>query len=219
MSQIEQTERKTGPLCGGNQFCDSLEEDDRAALCAICSLRNFPKDAEIKSSLFSSHVLMILSGVLGTIKSTTGKLQYIYVPCNIFAHEFLFNSEIVEYPDYGVVRALRPLETALFDIAGLRKLFRERSPIAEALYRNLSVLYNEKCFYRLMVEMDDAYHAVHYMLLYLQEHEINPPPTHEELAFVTGLNRVTVSRALKEIYRNESIGDLSEYMRAGLLRE
>lgn len=207
------------PPCGGNQFCNSLIDEDRAALCAICSRRSFSKNAEVKGSLFPDNVLMVLSGIMGTVKSTTGKLQYIYTPCNIFAHEYLFNSEIVEWPDYGVIRALRSLEVALFPATELRKLFRKRPTIAEALYRNLSTLYNEKCFYRLMVEMDDAYHAVHYMLLYLQEHGIEPPPTHEELAFMTGLNRVTVSRALKDIYRNETASNLSEYMHDGLLRE
>lgn len=217
MSRDRQTE--TMPPCGGNDFCNTLADGDRQSLCAICTLRSFEKGEELRSELFHNHLMLLLDGVMATVKSTTGQLQYIYLPVDIFASEYLFCSDLITMGDYGLMRALRPLRTAFFPAAALRELFMSRSDVAKALYANLSTLYNQKCFYRLMVEMDDAYHAVHYMLLYLQKHGIEPPPTHEELAFMTGLNRVTVSRTLKEIYRNETMHSLEEYMEAGLLRE
>lgn len=210
-----ENQRTSRLKCGGNKLCDSLAEDDRARLCAICSLRTYDKGEQLGESAFHRNVMLILDGVLATIKATTGKLQYIYTPCDIFAHEYLFNGEILEYEAYGLIQAIRPLKVAYLPTKELRELFMTRPSIARALYMNLSTMYNQKCFYRLMVEMDDARHAVLYMMLYLQQKNIDPP-THEELAFMTGLNRVTVTRMLKEIYRNENYARLSEYMHANL---
>jgi hypothetical protein len=54
------------------------------------------------------------------------------------------------------------------------------------------------------------------MMLLLQKRHVSPPTTHEELAFLTGLNRVTVTRAVKDIYHTTDYRSLAEYMRAEL---
>lgn len=199
-----------------NRFCASLDEDDRAALCPLCTLSRYEQGSQISNDMFHRNVMLIIEGVLGTIKTTSGKLQYVYTPCDIFAHEYLFNDSPIKYEGYGLMQALRPLTVAFFPVRKLRRLFVERPGIARALYVNLSTLYNNKCFYRLMVEMDDPRHAVQYMLLYLQQKGIEPPPTHEELAFMTGHNRVTVTRAFKEICRSGLHEKLFDYMQATL---
>ena len=203
------------PACCGNAFCDSLSCDDRAILCTHCRICNYKKGDIIEPGVFRNHIALVLDGVLATLKSTNGKLQYIYTPCDIFSHESLFNRDMLEYEDFGIVQAFRPLTVAFLNADDVRFAFMSRPAIARALYSNLSALYNEKCFYRLMVEMDDAYHRVLYMTLYLQQHGIEPP-TQEELALMTGLNRVTVGRMLKQIYRNEGYTSLSEYMHQNL---
>ncbi len=204
--------------CGGNRFCNSLEAESRQALCSMCAIRSFGKGDQLDTTRFHGHIMLILDGLMTTVKSTSGKMQYLYTPCDVFAHEYLFNSQTLPYEQFGLIRALRPLTAAFFPAQRLQQLFLTRPDVSRALYVNLSTMYNQKCFYRLMVEMDDARHAVQYMLPYLAERGVEQP-THEELAFMTGLNRVTVTRALKDIYRGPQFRTVQEYMSASLAEE
>lgn len=146
-----------------------------------------------------------------TVKSTNGKMQYLHTASDVFGAEVLFNTHPIAHADFGIIRAFRATEVALLPTDQLRKLFFERPTVAKALYMNLAVLDNRKSFYRMMVQLDTAYNAVLYTMLYLEKRGISQP-THEELAFLTGLNRVTVSRAMKEILRGKHYDTLDEFM-------
>ncbi|MBS5450645.1 MAG: cyclic nucleotide-binding domain-containing protein [Coriobacteriia bacterium] len=203
--------------CCDNRFCRSLEDADRAELCRICARSHFEKDALLPQEPFEAHLMLIVSGALTTIKAANGKMQYLYCSGDIIGHEYLFNERRIKYTGYGLLQAFRDLEVAWFPTMRLRELFYERPGIARALYMNVSVMDNRKAYYRIMVSLEDAYHAVLYMMLYLQRRGISTP-SHAELAFLCGLNRVTVTRVLKEILRSEPYEDLREYMESELGR-
>lgn len=197
--------------CQDNRFCRSIDEGDRAKLCAICRRTRYEKGEFLPNERFDRELMLVLDGAFATISSANGKMQFLYTAFDINGGEMLFNDKPIKYAGYGLMEVIRPMEAAHFSIKELRELFMTCPSIARALYMNLATLDNRKAFYRIMVTLADAYHAVLYMMLYLQKRELDPP-THEELAFLTNLNRVTVSRVLKEIFRKERYGTLREYM-------
>ena len=154
---------------------------------------------------------LILEGAIAFVKANTGKMQVLNTACDLLASEYLFNENHIVYSDIGRIEAFRDTEVAVLPLSVLRKAFMEHPNIAKAMYMNLSVMDNRKAFYRLMVQMEDSYHAVLYMMLYLKKRNL-AAPTHEELAFLTGLNRVTVTRAVGKILKNETYADLKSYM-------
>lgn len=197
--------------CFDNRFCASITEEDRECLCAVCCKSTFAKGEVVDARCFERRIMLILDGAIALTKSSTGKMQVLNTACDIIGHEYLFKNEYIKYSDVGTIVAFRDTTVAWFPLPDLRKAFFERPFVARALFMNVSVNDNRKAFYRLMVQMEDAYHAVLYMMLYLQRRRI-APPTHEELAFLTGLNRVTVTKAVGEILRSESYTSLREYM-------
>ena len=205
--------------CYENRFCASLPTEDREALCAICTKKSYARNEEVRQELImgAGHMLLILDGAIATIKSSNGKIQYLHTASDVFGAEVLFNANPLSHANFGIIRAFRQTEVALLPTEQLRQLFMERPAIAKALYMNLATLDNRKSFYRMMVQLDDAYHAVLYMMLYLKKRGLEQP-THEELAFLTGLNRVTVSRVMKDILRGKDYESLDDFMSDYILR-
>lgn len=200
-----------------NRFCQSIAPEERKRLCAICRRETFRCGQAVPPSKVENNVMIVLDGAFATVKAADGKMQYLHTACDIFAHEYLFNDKHIKYSDFGTLQIVRPLAVAFFQRYRLRELFMECPTIARALFMNLSVLDNRKSFFRMMVQLEDAYHAVIYMLLLLEKRGFEPPPTQSELAFFTGLNRVTVSRCLTRLFREEQYDSLRQYMESVLV--
>lgn len=205
-------------LCEDNRFCASIPEGPRSELCARCSKRTFEKDEIIDQNIYEKFMTLILEGAIAYVKSTTGKMQVLNTSCDLLASEYLFNDNHIIYSDIGQIVAFRKTEVAMLPLETLRSAFMNHPSVAKAMYMNLSVIDNRKAFYRLMVQMEDAYHAVLYMMLYLQKRGL-AAPTHEELAFLTGLNRVTVTRAVGKILHDRNYANLREYMEEAMHEE
>lgn len=201
--------------CEENRFCKSLDPEDRKMLCGICEKTRFEKGCVIDQEKFETHVMLILKGAMVTIKASSGKNQFIYIPCDIHGHEYLFNSNRIKYSDYGILQAFRDMEVSWLPTAELSELFMTRPGIAKALFMNVSVSDDRKAYHRLMVSMENSYNAVLYMMLFLKRHGIHNV-SHSELAFLCGLNRVTVTRTLKVILSTEKYSELREYLEDGL---
>lgn len=203
--------------CSSNRFCASIPEEPRSGLCARCAKKSFAKGALLDQGIYEKYMTLILEGAIAFVKASTGKMQVLNTAFDLLSSEYLFNDKHIIYSDIGQIVAFRDTTVAMLPLETLRDAFMKHPTVAKAMYMNLSVIDNRKAFYRLMVQMDDAYHAVLYMMLYMRKRGLSAP-THEELAFLTGLNRVTVTRAVGKILKDANYANLRAYMESEMTK-
>lgn len=200
--------------CVSNRFCSSVPLEDREKLCAICRKQKIVRGQLLPNEHYQREMSLVLSGGIVTVKNHGDKVQFLYTESDIIGSDsFMRKSAPVPYDFSGRVEVFKDGEIACFPFRELERLFLTRPLIAKALFLNLSTVDTRRSFYTIEVLLSDAYHAVLYMMLYAEKHGLGKL-THEELAFLTNLSRVTVTKALGKIARTEHFGDLDSYLRS-----
>lgn len=201
--------------CPPNKLCASLNPEDRAQLCALCAKKRIEKDEIIPTSWFEDRLRLLLlnEGLIATMRADLDRRQFLVLPSDLFGVEYLFNEKPIRYSPTGQIRVLRAGNCCTFPARGLRDLFRSNARVAEALYRNLAVMYNRTVVFRNMTDPADPYNNLLYTILFLREHGFDDL-THEEFATITNLHRVTVTKKIHEILRNDDCKDIGAYLKS-----
>lgn len=191
-----------------NPFCSSLDRVTSHKLCKKCIHFTLNAKQELVFNDPSHKYAIIRSGLIISIFLTEEgkqKSMEIFEPGSFLRMNDLYSQESEEYL-YLV--ALTPAELCLFSNTLFNELFKENQGFANVVLEATNFRLKSNIRYLLHMKSGSSEDRVNYILDLLQGAGIdNALLTHENIALLTGLNRVTVTRALKNISRSKVVGD------------
>ena len=206
-------------------FCSSLSPEDRAAICPHCRPFAFKRHADAQASCKAvastlepnvPRCVVILEGLLCTNSSKNAedpKIFLLWQPGDIMRAEQIFD----------IVDELAPLyhsnyiqdgAYAILPAAAMRERFMDNADFAARLFQIVAKTRLRQTSFLFGTQLQDARSALMYLLLFCQENDI-PALTHQDFAYLTGLNRTTVTKTLKQILAQEDLSiPLKDYIRS-----
>lgn len=196
-----------------NLFCSGLSDDDRSKLCPHCVKAPFRKKDneeerchEIARMLPGDrgYCVVLVDGTTCTSNSldqTTRSLT-LWLPGDITNFEAIFDVEDDLTPRYRY-RYLADGSYALLPLPLLRELLTSSITVGQALLRQIARTKIRQQHFVMGTYLQNARQALTFLLLFCRQYRIEGL-THQDLAYLTGLNRVTVTRTLHEIMQEES---------------
>lgn len=190
-----------------NSFCQSLSPESRAKIFKMCRWVNYPYKKEQIVFFGNGNLLILESGALMTIRSTPeGKKQGIDIlkAGDLLGIVQLFNKE---YEDTISVLPLSSVCGCMLPIEGIEQLIRENHDISNAIIAHLSRRFVRVIHHLSVHSFGTSKDKLDYALYKTTNDRDIKHLTHEELAILSGLNRVTVTRTIREIndYQVEDI--------------
>lgn len=190
--------------CCQNNFCSLLTSEQRELLCEYCIRTTWRKGQEISVDMQKKYAILIESGLLACMTSILRgdiRTTALYVSADFLAY-FAFSSGSIEPFSPGTVTCIKDSDVILFPMEKVRSLFMDNPEIAKymILASNNQILRTQT--YLHFVLQQNAYEALRYLLSFCKQHNV-PRLTYDELAKISNLHRVTVTRAMKDILRSD----------------
>lgn len=186
--------------CIGNPFCSSLSDETRELLCKNVTV-SFQLPKQIQTNQWGNQLEIIAEGVLlkyTLLEDGTQKGIEIIRNGGLLGEHKLFSK--LDYPDYHTM-ALTKVKKCHYPIDIIEKLFNENKDFAKVLTFSLSK--HLAANHRFWVEMHsrNGIEKVEYVFRMLEELEVDMNNiTQEDLALIAGVSRITVAKAMKQIY-------------------
>ena len=208
-----------------NPFCNQLSAEDKAALCPHCRSFSFKKRADAQASCKAiadtlppnvNRCVIILQGLLCTNSSKNAddpKVFLLWRPGDIMRSELIFDIYDDLSPLYHSNYMLDGAY-AIFPAQVLKTLFLKSPNFAAQLFQSVAKTRLRQTSFLFGTRLEDAKSSLMYLLLFCQENHI-PALTHQDFAYLTGLNRTTVTKTLKQILISEDLSiPLKDYIRS-----
>lgn len=182
-----------------NSFCSNIPESVRKQLCSLSKSVTFKPKKEQLINLDSGRVTIVESGALMTIRMLENERYQgidILGSGDLLGIAELFNAN--DGCEMIVVRPLEQTKICMVPIADVERLMSEDPVFFQHVYSMLA-----KRFHRALsnlatcVSGSSKERLQHFMELSHEYGQLNL--THEDLATLSGLNRVTVTNCLKTI--------------------
>ena len=191
--------------CASNKFCRSLNDADRAVLCANCSLRSFKKGQVTYREDLESLTWIYVSGVMITQTDfEDGMLEhgdipafFINSPGLVLNAESMFKTEPIKRYQYIRYECLTDAVIGRIPTRVVRDLFMSSPDFARALYQNMAVAAEEACEFAAVLRSANVEQSIRYLLSWSYRKRI--VFTHEQMARITGHSRSAVTKTITNI--------------------
>lgn len=214
-----------------NPFCSSLNVADRSELCENCHQFPFHKNqnAEEKQKEIiremslkpSTYCTLILSGCVCTSKSASTLTRHALVlweAGDIMHTQAIFGDGESMY-EFWHYRFITDGCCAIFNADVLKKLFLSSVTFSTALFSSVTKTQERQTQFLLGTQLQYAREAIKFVLIYCKQNHY-PPLTHEQIAYLCGLDRTTVTKMLKKIMQEDNLDiSLHEYMKNMYIKE
>ncbi|KTE92057.1 Crp/Fnr family transcriptional regulator [Desulfitobacterium hafniense] len=187
--------------CAGNPFCDALDPETRAYLCEHSTLIvQMPKQMQ-STDQGNPHLELIIKGVLFTFNlHEDGTQEFIHLikKGDVLGTRQLFES--LRIPEYNMM-TLTEVHKCSIPLKVAETLYKENRVFAQALMENLLDMMNNLTRWVSMRSRNGT-EKVQKVYELLQDLDTDMTMiTQEDLALIAGVSRITVARAMKEIYK------------------
>ncbi|MFB6468117.1 Crp/Fnr family transcriptional regulator [Cytobacillus sp. Hz8] len=193
--------------CHENTFCRSLDSITNLRICKKCVHLTLNPKQELIFNQSSRKYAIVKSGLVISIFLTEeGKQKSIEIfsPGSFIKMNDLYNNGNDEY---YYLEALTPATLCLFSNTLFNDLFSQNPVFANTVLEATNLRLKSNLRHLLHVQTDNSEDKVNYILDLLHDVGIDVSLlTHEDIALLTDLNRVTVTRALKNINRSKEAG-------------
>ncbi|MCC8045143.1 MAG: hypothetical protein LIP12_06545 [Clostridiales bacterium] len=209
-----------------NPFCSSLSVFDRRALCPNCHLFKFKKNQDVDEMHKEMHrkmdslkpfeyVTLMIKGCICTSKSAD------YMPKQAFllwekgdiihAENIMPESDpLIEIWRYYI---LTEGCFAAFEAKIIKDLFLHSSTFSVAVFKSVIKTREGQSKFLLGTQLQNARQAIMFVLIYGKENHY-PPLSHQQIAYLCGLDRTTVTKTMKKIMQEEDLDiSLQEYIK------
>lgn len=189
--------------CASNPFCSKLPDDLRVRLCEHCVKTTHAKGSVIRAD--ENRVWIILDGILLGLNSDKPTSMHFPGRMNMNTSfmgpdpafsEFMAQDIEVKMRKLKYL-CLRPIELATFSNRTVHDLM-DDPRFLRVLWDNLLGMTTETTSYMESIYCGSAADAVRYVLALAKSHEVGDL-THEEIARLSGKNRVTVTKIMHEL--------------------
>ncbi len=188
----------TASLCAqcGNPFCAKLTPDCQKQLFAKATRINYPYKKEQVIYFGNGYVMLITEGNLMTIRNNVqGKQQGIDIlhEGDLLGIVQLFNKQ---YHNTITVLPLSSVKGCMIPVSDFEEMIKNDNTLAQITIAHYSQRFARALTHLSNLAIDDSKAKLDYAMSIVDKMGANAI-THEELAIFSGLNRVTVTKALK----------------------
>lgn len=189
--------------CKGNPFCTSLSDEVRNRLCAACIKLRLRSGQEMESKQPPSHILILSSGVvhaLFALEEDNWRSTELFTPGNLIGATRLLVTGTVRLQEATLV-AVTDVEIGLIPTDVFQELLENDIEMSLAVLRSVSVRLHDALWYW-TTKSRPSEQALSLVLTFLEQRGVDSSQlTHEKLATLVDMNRVTVTRAMKSVQR------------------
>lgn len=191
---------KTASICTQctNPFCAKLPPDCQKQLAAKATCVNYPYKKEQIICFGNGHVILVAEGILMTIRNNIqGKQQGVDIlhAGDLMGIVQLFNQQ---YRNTITARPLSSVKGCLIPVSELEEMVKSNHTLAQIIIAHYSQRFARVLMHLSNLAIDDSKTKLNYAMNIANQMGADFI-THEELAIFAGLNRVTVTKALKDL--------------------
>lgn len=193
--------------CQENIFCKSLDKISKCRICKKCTHLSLQPKQELTFFKSSQRYAIVKSGLLASIFLTEeGKQKSIelFTPGSFIKTNDLFTNDGEEA---FILETITPVSLCVFSDILFNELYAENPNFANAVLDATTKRLKSNLKHLLHIKTGNSVERVKFILDFLQESGVDDTLlTHEDIALITDLNRVTVTKALKNINRVRKMG-------------
>ncbi|UWG96700.1 Crp/Fnr family transcriptional regulator [Dehalobacter sp. DCM] len=186
--------------CHNNGFCCNLQEDFRNRLCKACFRLSLKPKQELLFDHSTKQVAIINEGVvisLFLLEDGRQKSAELLKAGDLLGAYSLFQENNSQT---GYMLSLTNVGLCMFPAEVFETFFQQSPEFSKTVLRSLSDRFHKSLNHLLQMQISNSEDKIRYVLDFLKEAGIDPSYlTHEDLALLSDLNRVTVTRAIKVI--------------------
>lgn len=186
--------------CSANPFCTSLDSDTRELLCSNVTV-TYQKPKQIQSNQWNKQLEIVAEGVLlkyTLLEDGSQKSIELVKPGGLLGQHLLF--EDIEYPNYHTM-ALTEVKKCNYPIKLIKQLFDENKNFSLVLTQTLTKHMANNHTFWIEMHSRNSVEKVEYVYHLLEQSFVDMTLiTQEDLALIAGVSRITVVRAMKEMY-------------------
>lgn len=188
--------------CYENPFCRTLSEEARSNLCRSCINMHLQPKQELQIKQPPSQIILVCSGVIVSIhhlEDGDSKCVELFQPGSLIGITRSFVNDKGKL-DGANVKAISEVTLGLIPTDVFYKLFQYSHEITYAVLANVSNRLHNALWYLDAVKSCISEERIRLLLKYLEKENMDTSfLTHEELALLADINRVTVTRAMKTV--------------------
>lgn len=193
--------------CQENTFCRSIGILSNRRICKKCTHLSLQPKQELAFFKSSQKYAIVKSGLLASIFLTEeGKPKTIelFTPGSFIKTNDLFTSDDGEAV---ILETITPVSLCVFSDTLFKELYIENPNFANAVLDATTRRLKSNLKHLLHIKTGNSVERVKFILDFLHEAGVDDTLlTHEDIALLTDLNRVTVTKALKNINRVRKTG-------------
>lgn len=177
--------------CQDNAFCSTLTETTRHRFCRVCVHMHLKPKQELIFKEYSEQVAIIVDGVVISIFVTEDGRQK--------TSELLISGDTFE-TEMNYMLALTEAKLCLCPVEVFKTFYLGYPDFTQSILTSVSSRSRRSLKYLLQLQNSNSEEKVRIVLEFLKNSGIDSSSlTHEDLALLADLNRVTVTRAIKRI--------------------
>ncbi len=188
--------------CQENSFCCSLNDQLKGRLCRACLRLHIKPKQELLFEQSARQVAIINQGVVISLYLTQDgkqKCAELLKPGDLLGADSLFHP-LKEQTGYML--ALTDVAVCLFPVEAFQAFYQQSPEFSKAVLESLSARLHKSINHLLVMQTSTSEEKIRSVLEYLESEGVNTSyMTHEDLAMLADLNRVTVTRAIKTIHQ------------------
>jgi len=189
--------------CKCNPFCNALDSETRQLLCQHVTC-TYQKQKQIQSDHWAEQIEIIAEGSLLSftlLEDGTQKSIEIVQPGDILGTHLFSNNP--DFPEYHTL-ALNDVKKCNFPVHVFENLFQNNRQFAQTLLQNISNHHARNSMHWVKMHSKNGEEKVEYIYELLKSSNVDMNRiTQEELALIAGVSRITVARAMKQLFRKK----------------
>ena len=201
--------------CSKNQFCQSIPPQIRKNMCNIAQINHYKSKQTVTIDIGTGgKLILITKGMLIPIKQQTDGKQ-VGVECLGTGSIIGITKLFCNTPDTTIFYTKTDVEVCLLPCDDFEDLCLSYPELVRLVVRNLSQRFGLAIATLEHLALDNSTDKILYLIKKLSYGRSSSPNhlssfTHEELALLAGINRVTASRAIKKLKVSGIIIDLGK---------
>lgn len=193
--------------CQENIFCKNIDKVNNRRICKECTHLTLKPKQELTFFKSSQKYAIVKSGLLISIFLTEeGKQKSVelFTSGSFIKTNDLFTNDNEEA---FILETVTPVCLCVFSDNLFNDLYKENPNFANAVLNATTLRLKSNLRHLLHIKMNNSEERVKFILDFLHEAGVDDTfLTHEDIALLTDLNRVTVTKALKNINRIKKTG-------------
>ncbi len=188
-----------------NGFCAQLCPETRFKLCGLANTVRYDRHRRLYVSGYGKHFLVLQQGFGTQNAILKGGRQVAVRFCgkgDMLGSVYMFGNPPLEGDKRDqFFDVIQPVVGCIFDLTAIEELFMEDADFARNVQKHTALALMQQTQHLVHMESLNSEEKIRYLQSILARHDLSlNDVTHEEIALLLNMNRVTVTKTIKNIY-------------------